>query len=139
MILAKKFFLIIVFVALSSLSKADTGCRLSDGSIHGPQTGNALLGATLVPFSLGLVILYYNSPTVQTAVGSCPSFATGVTTTGRSCTTSALTILGLGLVAQNQGQEVSFNIFNCDLDHYVWVLGALAGILGAFFVKKEMF
>ncbi|RZK64127.1 MAG: hypothetical protein EOO85_30185, partial [Pedobacter sp.] len=108
-----------LFVSLSV--KADNGCRLSNGSIHSPQTGAALLGASLIPPRVGLLIPYYNSPRVNTAFGSCPTYAGNIITTGRKCTTSALDILGLGLVAQNEGDEVTFNLIECDLDTFDWV------------------
>ncbi|RZK36634.1 MAG: hypothetical protein EOO90_26970 [Pedobacter sp.] len=129
------FSFFFLFVSLSV--KANHGCRLSNGSIHSPQTGAALLGASLNPPSLGLLIPYYNSPRVNTAFGSCPTYAGNIMTTGRKCTTSALNVLGLGLVAQNEGDEVTFNLIECDLDSFGWILGLVCGSVTFLYIKKD--
>ena len=133
----KNIIFVLLFSYINFSAFADTGCRLTNGSIHSPQTGNALLGATLIPFHLGIVIPFYNSPTVSTGYGTCPSYAGNIMNTGRTCTTQAISILGLGIVAQNQGQEVSFSLIECSLDDYSLGLVAFAGALGLIMIKRR--
>jgi len=133
-----KYYFIGLFLLSCNLEAgADTGCKLPNGKIYGPQTGTALLGATLVPLNLGILVPLYNSPEISQIPGACPGYANTPVSLGTPCTTSALTILGLGLVAQNEGVEFSYSFVNCNLDDYTWTLGAAAGLFGIFVIKRK--
>lgn len=98
------------------------GCRLPNGSIHSPRTGTALIGATLIPLNLGLAVGLYSSPQVSIVPGSCPSFASSISITGNKCATTSLALGNIGLLATNEGQEVTFDYLLCPIDDYAWLL-----------------
>lgn len=132
----KLFLFALSLLTIPMFLYADTGCRLPDGKIYSPQTGTALLGATLFPLNLGILVPLYSSPEIPQTF-ACPGYATSVVSLGTKCTTSALTIVGLGLVAQNEGVEVSYVVVPCNLDDYSWALGLGASVFGIFVIRRR--
>jgi len=132
------FLILICFV--NGYVFADTGCMLPGGQIYSPKTGTALLGATLVPLSLGITVNLYASPEVSNMPSTCPGWATNIIGTGNKCATT--TLLGVGLLggyllATNSGDEVTYDFVDCNLDTYSWLFGLGAGAFGLVIIRKR--
>jgi hypothetical protein len=130
-----KYCVLIFLITINVSVNADTGCKQPDGKIYSPVTGIALLSLS----NLGLFINVYKSPQVPAIVNQCPGWisSASVTNTGAKCAINTVSVLGIGLLAQDIGDEVTYNFILCDLDGYTWTFGAAAGLFGVFVIRRR--
>lgn len=139
----RKFcFLALIFLTpfFSCAQGSATGCLITSTKIVYTTKENALINNVL-KLLLGGNDSYISTSGVPLSNNYC--FWTPTPTGSFDCGVCTNYTINLGLVtgcqagAMLQGYAGSYTMVQCNLDDYSWALGAAAGLLGVFVIRKR--